>query len=70
MKEYISRSAVDMFLHRPVEHRPRIYGELITGESAGQIVRLASLQQFDKYAADLGSIWISDTTIEDIVRSK
>ena len=67
MKQYITVQGAALLLDREPELRPRIYGELTTGESAGQIVRLPSLQRLDQYAADLGPIWVSDTTIADII---
>lgn len=47
--------------------RPRAYGYLETGESAGQVVKLTSTTTLDKYEDDLGFAWLSGTTFADLI---
>ena len=48
--------------------RSRIYAYLERGESAGQIVKLASLYYLGKYDGDIGFAWTSDNTIADLIQ--
>lgn len=54
-------------LNAPSGSRPRIYAYLERGESAGQIVRLNSLYDLERYEGLLGFAWTSANTIADIV---
>lgn len=49
-------------------YRPRIYAYLERGESAGQIVRLASLYNLEQHEGNIGFAWTSANTLADIIR--
>lgn len=55
------------FLSAPSGSRPRIYAEG-TGIYEGQIIALRSVQNLDQYADNIGRIWLSGTTFQDLVR--
>lgn len=56
-------------LGAPSGSRPRIYGYLERGESAGQIVKLASQYYLEMHGPNLGFAWVSDSTIADFIRA-
>lgn len=47
--------------------RPRLYGYLERGESAGQIVALRSQYNLDDHRDNLGMVWISFNGIADFI---
>ena len=55
-------------LNAPSGSCPRIYAYLERGESAGQIVKLASLYYLEKYEGDIGFAWTSDNTLADLIQ--
>lgn len=51
----------------PSGSRPRIYGYLARGECAGQLVKIHSTYYLDKHGTDLQAVWLSHTTLADLV---
>ena len=55
-------------LDAPSGSRPRIYGYLRSGESAGQVVALRSEFYLGRHERDLQAIWLSNTTLADLIQ--
>lgn len=54
-------------LNAPSGQRPRIYGRIFGTE---QIVAIRSRQNMDTHEDMLAEVWVSDTTIADIITRK
>ena len=65
--EQIDMDTARDLLDAPSHHRPRIYGYLHKGQGAGQIVALRSNQNLDKYLPELQAVWLSQTTLADLI---
>ena len=66
----IDAHTTERALNAPSGSRPRIYAYLERGESAGQIVKLASLYYLEKYDGDIGFAWTSENTLADLIEAK
>jgi hypothetical protein len=50
------------------QDRPRIYAFVERGVYANQIIRLHSFHTYTEHRDTLGAVWLSGTTISDMIR--
>lgn len=63
----ITEAEARELLGAPSGQRPRIYAEIVSGVYAGQRVAVRSVSRLEEYAGNFGGLWVSDSTIADIV---
>lgn len=63
----VDAHTVERALNTTPENRPRIYAYLERGESGGQIIRLKSLFDMERFEGLIGFAWTSETTIADMI---
>lgn len=66
--QFLNEETARHALNTEPANRPRIYGYLERGECSGQIVRLASTYQLEQHLENLAIIWVSLTSISDMIR--
>lgn len=66
MRTFITVDQARELLSLPSGSRPRIFADG-TGIYEGQTLKLSSTYYLDKYSETIGSIWISDTMVSDII---
>lgn len=66
--EFISWNDCGALMDLPSGTRPRVYGYAERGTYAGQIIAIRSRHDMDTHGPALGFIWLSRTTLADLVR--
>lgn len=65
--EFISWNDCGTLMDLPSGSRPRVYGYAERGTYAGQIIAIRSRANMDDYGPALGFVWLSRTTMADII---
>lgn len=63
----ITEAEARELLSAPSGQRPRICADIVSGVYAGQRVAVRSVSRLEEYAGTFGRLWVSDSTVSDIV---